>query len=479
MSGMLGAMAAATGRSGKLTAMSAEGDAEDPTAGSTVTHPWRLLLEGAGRLADTLDHARTVPVQPERRVPRPGAPAALWAAAKAAAGLAGLPVTLPTLAWLARRAQQVALDRVQRFPDHLLALAEGRPGPLSGSRVRRVPADRRYVITSDLHRCIPGRLDWPARQRTKELYRAALERYAEEGWTLVENGDVEDFWMVGGSTWGTVYDVARLAGGVAGPLADGPRRDLLAEHLDRIVDNNAALYRLLRDGFAAEDRYLRIMGNHDDVYEDPGLVAHLARHLPGTEVVDAVLVGASDDAGWAAGIDSVEVVVMHGHLTDAWNGPGLAALGRTVTWWATGLDDLPLPATANGLPDESSTARLLAGRARNRLISVDPRFGGNRRGDSLDEVRLFARLDETRPEGGWPWLVFGHTHLPMLWPLDPSGHAVRYANSGSGVLAGGVTAVEWDPAGPEPLRLVLWHLDDGSPRRVPLLADGARLVPDT
>lgn len=436
---------------------------------------WRALLDGAGRLADGLDHARGVPVEPLPRVPRPGAPATLWAMTKAAASVAGLPVTLPALAVLARRAQQIALARIERFPDQLIALAEGRVGPLPGSRVRRVSSDRRIVITSDLHRCIPGRLDWPARQQTKDLYRRALEHYADDDWTLLENGDVEDFWMVGGSTWGAVYDVARLAGAAAGPFADEPRRELVKEHLDRIVENNAALYRLIHEGFGADDRYLRTMGNHDDVYLDPALAAHLASHLPGTEVLDAVVLGRPDrDA--ADGVEGVEAVVMHGHLTDAWNGPGLAALGRAVTWWATGLDDLPLPGARDDLPAEFTPAKVLGG-GRNRLISVDPRFGGNRRGDSLDEVRLFARLADTSPEDGWPWLLFGHTHFPVLRPLDPAGTAVRYANSGSGVLHGGVTALEWDPEDPDRVRLVLWHRSDGRPTRTELVPDGPRLRP--
>jgi hypothetical protein len=384
------------------------------------------------------------------------------------------PVTLPTVVLLARRAQQVAMTRVHRFPDHLHALAEGRTGPLPGSRVRRVPADRRYVITSDLHRCIPGRLDWPARQRTKDLYRRTLEHYAGDGWTLVENGDVEDYWMVGGSTWGAVYDVARLAGGAAGPFADEPRRDLLGEHLDRIVDNNAALYHLLRDGFAADGRYLRTMGNHDDVYDDPVLVERLARHVPGTEMWDAVVLG-RPDRDQRDGVAGVEAVVMHGHLTDAWNGPGLAGLGRAVTWWATGLDDLPLPGTRHELPEEATPQRLLDGRGRNRLISVDPRFGGSRRGDSLDEERLFARLADTAPEGGWPWLLFGHTHFPMLAPVDAAGTPTRYANSGSGVLLGGITALEWDPDRADPLRLVLWYRRDGRVVRTGLRPAGDRL----
>lgn len=441
---------------------------------------WTDALAAVGRVADEVDHARTVPAEStgrrarlerRRRTTPPGAAASTWALAKAWAGLAAAPVAVPAVAVAARTSQRETLSRIDRFPDHLVSIAAGQPSPLPARRTRRVPADRRYVITSDLHRCIPGRLDWPARQRTKVLYRRVLERYADAGWDLVENGDVEDFWMVGGSTWGAIYDVARLASALAGPLAAEARRDLVRAHLDRIVDNNAALYRLIDEGFGRDGRYHRTAGNHDDVYEDPDICEHLARHLPGTEVADTLLLVDGDPSAEPGGIDEVRAVVAHGHLTDAWNGPGFALLGQAITWWATGLDDLPRVTALDGLPDEQAVERLLSGRGRNRLVTLDPRFGGNRRFDSLDEERLFARLAECEPECGWPWIIFGHTHYPMLLPHDASGRPVRYANSGTGVLDGAVTLVEWDPEdGP---RLVLWMADDGDgPHRLDLVPDG-------
>jgi hypothetical protein len=448
-----------------------EPDPPDDGARPPASLPiWNLALAQLGRWADELDHVHTVPIDAE--VTGPGTPASVWAVAKTAASLALAPVGVPSLAVAASRAQQATLRRIERFPEHLHALAEGRRSPLPARRVERVDAGVRAVVTSDLHRCIPGRLDWPERQGTKELYRQVLEQYADEGWHLVENGDVEDYWMVGGSTWGAVYDAARLAGGAGGALADDPRRELLREHLDRIVDNNAAIYRLLRDGFCADGRYHRTMGNHDDVYADAGLVAHLRHHLPGTDLVDTILLTRAG-AGDADGIAGVDAVITHGHLTDAWNGPGVATLGRAVTWLATGLDDLPrMAASVDGLPDEEATSRLLLGRGRNRLITVDPRFGGNRRFDSLDEERLFAALRRAEPEGGWPWIVFGHTHFPMLTPETADGVPVRYANSGCGVLERAVTLLEWDPGSGTDLRLVLWIDEGRGPTRIELLADG-------
>jgi hypothetical protein len=405
----------------------------------------------------------------------PGTAASAWAVAKAAIGLVGAPVTVPTMTVAALRTARITRARIARYPEHLHALAEDREPPLPLHRTARRTSARRYLITSDLHRCIPGRLDWPERQGTKELYREVLSAYADEDWHLIENGDVEDYWMVGGSTWGAVYDVAYLTGGAVGPQRAEARRTILREQLDRIVDNNVPIYELLRDRFCAEGRYLRTMGNHDDAYSDPEMAAYLQTHLPGAEVVDQVLL-CKEGTTPADGIAGVDAVIAHGHLTDSWNGPGFAPLGRSITWLITGLDDLPKIPKAGGLPDEEGLARLLGGGARNRLITVDPRYGGNRRFDSLDEQRLFTSLADAEPDGGWPWIVFGHTHFPMLWPHDAQGEPVKYANSGCAVLDGAFTCLEWDPADVEaPIRLIVWLADPSGPRRVELVPDGRTL----
>ncbi len=78
--------------------------------------------------------------------------------------------------------------------------------------VDRAPAADRYVITSDLHRGPAGTNDWPGLQDTTALYAALLDWYGDQRWSLVEDGDVEDFWMVGGSTYGLVYELGRWIG---------------------------------------------------------------------------------------------------------------------------------------------------------------------------------------------------------------------------------------------------------------------------
>jgi hypothetical protein len=398
--------------------------------------------------------------------------ATAWAVARAAGLVATAPLSIPALAVTARRTAADSLERIAAFGEHLVAVAEGGAPVLPAPATRFLDGEQRWVVTSDLHRGPAGRYDWPGRQRTREVYENLLRHYATGGWGLIENGDVEDFWMAGPSSWGAVYDIARMAAGLEVAPADTLPTERMVEVLEATVDNNTRIYELLRGGFVIEGRYHRTVGNHDEAFGDELLTTALERHLPGARPVDTIMLtpGGVD----APGIEEVDAVISHGHLTDSWNGPGYSPLGRAITWIGMGLGELGAAGT-EGLPDEQSVPRLLEGRGRNRLITLDPRFGGNRRFDSLDEERLFAALDDDAPEGGWPWIVFGHTHYPMFRPTTRRGGTVRYANSGCGVLLRAVSALEWDPALDPPLQLVLWVDEGDGTRRVELDAEEGHL----
>ncbi|MGI9576595.1 MAG: hypothetical protein ACR2OH_00155, partial [Microthrixaceae bacterium] len=382
------------------------------------------------------------------------------------------------LAIAARRTAADCAERIDMFSSHLEAVITGDESPLPCGPVGRVDGRQRWLITSDLHRCVPGRVDWPRRQRTKDLYADVLERYADDGWGLIENGDVEDFWMTSSNARDTAYDLARVLGAVTAPVDPTLEMEAMAAQLDRIVENNQRIYGVIRERFAEPGRYHRTVGNHDEHMADPILAKRLRRHLPKTEPLDSILLvdpGTRRDPMQVTDRSDVMAVVTHGHLTDSWNGPGYSALGRAITWLGLGLDQLAAPRSSESLPDEQAVGRLLSGRGRNRLVGLDPRFGGNRRFDSLDEERLFRTLSRDEPEDGWPWLLFGHTHYPMLCPLDRDGNQTRYANSGTGVLDGAISALEWEPdAGMAP-KLVLWLDTSDGPTRKQLVADGATL----
>lgn len=244
---------------------------------------------------------------------------------------------------------------------------------------------RHAFVSSDLHRCIPGRIDHSARLDTKYLYEAALDHYADAGFHLIENGDVEDFWMVGGTMEGTRYDISRIfASLVPGQSGRQLRTTIRNRQLDQIVDNNIGIYRRIRNRFAADGRYWRTIGNHDDVYADPTLRQHLRTHVPGVRPVNHLVLRSR------AGV--TKAVITHGHHTDGWNAPGRANLGRLASWAACMLTDLPFLSAPEGLPTREESAAILAGTASNSLVAVDPRFGANRHYDSLDEELLFSAV---------------------------------------------------------------------------------------
>lgn len=384
----------------------------------------------------------------DRAAGRPGVLARAWACAKLGVVGASSPLWIPATLWRASDNHRRARRLIERFPGDLVAIRRGdRPsGP--ADRVRELPSGIRLVITSDLHRSITGRLDWPQRQRTKGIYLQMLDHYAQEDWHLCENGDIEDFWMVGGSTYGSVYDALRLLGGA---LATFGRHALLIEthraHLDRVLANNREAYERIRHGFVRHGRYHRTVGNHDDPLSHPLVADRLREHLGNVEPSDFLAI--RDPDGDLVG------VIAHGHRTDGWCAPGRDGLGKASSWLANTLVDVPGIRTPEGLPDENASRRLLEGRSRNGLITVNPTFGATATYDSLDEELLFEALDPTSAD---PWIFFGHTHVPLRSPRSRTGRRwLKYMNSGSGVLKDVVTAIEWDgTSSPPTARLVAW-----------------------
>lgn len=416
-------------------------------------------LAAADRVDDGLARRRGEPPGWQRAT-APGPVARGWAATKLLAVAVSAPIGGPIVGALAARNTVVTKRLAARYAGVVDDVLAGRDLPEAWTTAR-VDAGDRWFVASDLHRYVRGTFDWPGGQDTKDLYATVLNHYADHDHGLIEAGDVEDFWLTGGSTYGAAYDVLRL-GGLVRRSAAG-RRWLSAvhgEHLRRVVANNPDIYRVIQDRFLATGRYLRLIGNHDDAFADPAVVEVLQETLPGTIVHDFVVFERDGE-----GIG----VVTHGHHTDSWNGPGMSGLGRLGTWLASTIADAPLVGRELGVPDASITTGLLRGEHRSVLTPVSAIFGANLELYSVDEVLLFASFQRAWGEAGadldgGPYVLLGHTHLPLAWPVDPgSGRAwKRYVNAGSGVTRGLVTGVEWDGAtGPEPdVRLVGWHWAD-------------------
>jgi hypothetical protein len=402
------------------------------------------IVDTIGGWADRVDQRRAG----RGRGNAPGALAVAWATTKLILATPVAPIGFAITGWRAIVNHERAKRTMAMLPGLLVALEQGDAIPPDMGQVLRLDAGHPLVITSDLHRCVTGRLDLVGQQDNRDLYGALLDWYAEGGYGLVENGDVEDFWMVGGSAWGTVYDIFRLVGAaLAGRPGDGIRQATYRAHLRRIVENHRGTYGRIAERFAATGRYHRTIGNHDDLFDDPRLVAELAQ-----------TVGSCSMASWILldGPTGTEAIITHGHIADGWNAPGRATLGKVSSWMADIIRDAPIPLMPDDLPPPRLTRQLLSGRQRNGLLRVDPRFGASSTYDSLDEELLFDALGGAARVG--PWLLMGHTHFPVIEPASDTGARWwRYANSGHGLGAGLVTALEWpgDETHPAP-RLVAW-----------------------
>lgn len=438
----------------------------------------------------------------------PGALPAAWAVVRLSVVGAAVPLLAPLVGSLAIRNTAAVRALIDRYPELLAQVMAGEEHGYPADRVRRTPAAARYFVASDLHRCVPGTIDWPTHQNARGLYELALDHYAAQDWHLVENGDVEDYWLVGGSTYGVVYDLFRLAGHALGPRRGAPLlRAVYREHLRRIVANNAGTYARIEEGFHRQGRYHRLVGNHDDVYLDEAMVAALGEVHEGIDVVDFLVFDADGDldagrdadrdaeldspAGAGAGARAGEAVgiATHGHHVDGWNAPWRSGLGKLGTWLGSALLDAPLVANP-GMPAPSETDALLGGHLPDVLTRVNRWLGANLDLYSVDEVLLFDsfRAHAGVPVGaaveGGPLLLLGHTHLPLSRPLEPATRAAweRYYNSGAGIYWECVTGLEWDgtadPRHPE-VRLVAWRYADRDEQTDPASVvgwDGDRAV---
>ncbi len=390
----------------------------------------------------------------------------IWATVKFVVACLVSPIGLPIVGWRAMANHARAKAEVGIFPARVAALDAGLPLVGPHTRVRRLDATQPLFITSDLHRCYRGRRDIPGLQGTKPLYAAVLAHYEHAGHHVVENGDVEDFWVVGGSPYGQWYDAARVATRlVPGGAGRRLRRAVLRRHLRLIGANNREVQRTIAR-LAAAGRYHRTVGNHDDVFLDPGHAQDLADANGGSAPVDFVVLRRAEG--------SAAAVVTHGHQTDGWNAPGRSALGQLASWVANTISDVPGLESPDAMLSRAATLAYLRGQLPNRLLQVNQRFGTNSKYDSLDEEWLFDAFGGAADTG--PWLLMGHTHLPVQQPLSRTGVPWRrYANSGNGIWAGMLTGLEWTGGtSGEPLP-VAWVVVDG-PDVEALVPDGATTI---
>jgi len=100
----------------------------------------------------------------------------------------------------------------------------------------KLTENSRYIIFSDQHKGAGDEAD--DFNPCKNTYQAALDHYYEDGFTLVLLGDVEELWE---------------------------------NKIQEVMDTHQDVF--LSEARFFPDRYIRIVGNHDDAWNDPAAVA--------------------------------------------------------------------------------------------------------------------------------------------------------------------------------------------------------------
>lgn len=392
---------------------------------------------------------------------------AVWGGIKLIAALAAMVSAWPALLAAAFVCNIINDEYGAEYGEVIQAILQEKPRYREMFNIVTIPARQNIVIFSDIHRWAGAdEQEAGTLHATRKLHDRVLEHYAIEGWTLIENGDVEDYWLRGGSFYGVAYDMASM---LPGPVLDSHflEAGLVSAaqfHLSKIIENHLSTYARIKGLFLADPakpRYFRTAGNHDDINRIPAMQEGLRHHLPGMTVADYILL--------KDGTQNIAVIA-HGHQTDAWNHGACSFLGRVTTSMASGVRDLGFGVKSKlpllGVPKQEDTQRIWDAVASDQLDQVGP-FGADTDLGSLDEVALFDSFRKIwrnwggNIEGG-PWVLLGHTHVPLKEPSNPETGGIwrKYVNSGCCIFDRMITAIEWvfaDAMAEPEVRLVAWR----------------------
>jgi len=322
---------------------------------------------------------------------------------------------------------------------------------------------RAIVVMSDLHMEDQDDIDAGLGHFDENagLVRSVLDYYADPAdyeWTVVVNGDSEEFWK---------------------------DNDLTTNEPAQKVDDIAATHPGVHDRFSEEfykfqfpRRLIKLRGNHDAAYEDPHVVnTYRDNGFPDIEVYDYV----------TTRFDGQDLVIMHGQQFDPYNCSANDDFGR----FASNFASEPIDTWNDILTDIFGDDARIEGKEMvipvlGLQIPVPVDFfapyyersewedfvepggdGSSVKDPSVDDGVMFEESEVVDTINGWETsLIIGHTHDPKLLPADDGDHF--YVNSGtSGWWEGCVWTVEITP---EDVRLVGWTENNGSRDRTYVVA---------
>ena len=207
------------------------------------------------------------------------------------------------------------------------AIQTGRGDGQRGSNyVGHFPSEKKYVVFSDHHFTFRGhRSNFFLAGGGLPLYVAALGVYDQHGYTLIENGDVEDLvifdprYQIGEAEVRENMSLAEL---------EARREQVRLEQLRTIIDDpvNRPLFEAQRR-FHDRGALVKIAGNHDYDLQRPEFIALYRQVFPGIEApLDYALLYRGTDR------TDVRYAILHGHQFDPACHPVVAPeLGETIS----------------------------------------------------------------------------------------------------------------------------------------------------
>ena len=349
------------------------------------------------------------------------------------------------------------------------AITDHHPRTLSEFRIHTLPAEHSYVVFSDIHLYVDGEFNYYGHNGNADVHRLVLAYYASQRFPLIENGDVEDFWMRGGGIKGTIYDVADVLPYPAYDEAYCNQAFWSAAqwHAANVFEDNAATYALVDQLFVSSGTYARTVGNHDSPWDDAEM-EHMFQLVFRAPVVanDYVLLTDSNTG-------ETDFVIAHGHQSDVWNMRMCDFAGKAVTdaaCWLTEVTGGLFKQAKKFYVTRAEWESELAARGFDNEIHGMEKLG---LGQSLDEAELYDAIgDEYEDHLQQPHLILGHTHnvkddpgVPnYMYEAEWEWH--EYSNSGcTGMIEGLVTCLEVSYPN---VQAVAWYIQNGTLQRKPL-----------
>ena len=158
----------------------------------------------------------------------------------------------------------------------------------------QVDANHKYVIVSDVHKESQEDIDAGLGHfyQNKTLFKNVLNHYAQDSsWTVVTGGDAEEFWYCD--------DLS---------IEENPVNKVVP-----IIENNSDVYSMISDNFYKYKnprQFIKIRGNHDDVWSNSTAVNKLEDHgFPNLTVYDYALIKRNGQ----------DILIMHGQQFDPYN----------------------------------------------------------------------------------------------------------------------------------------------------------------